>query len=148
LVYQSVGRGKSGRKAFHLHIRPSPILILSISTMLWQYRVDIDNWLPIHFYMYVRCRYRQCCQCDNMKSISTVDFPCISTCKYCVHVVLWRYRVNIDNWLFIHFCMYAQCWYRQYCNDIVLISTYRISHSKNLLKVECYYFIDLWAHRE
>jgi hypothetical protein len=51
------------------------VSISSISTMLWRYRIDIDNWLPIHFYMYVRCRYRRYRQYfDDILSISTIEF--------------------------------------------------------------------------
>jgi hypothetical protein len=126
--------------------------------MLWQYRIDIDNLLSIHLYMYIRRRYRRyrhCC--DDIVSISTIDFLYITVCTYCVDTVdndnvvtisywyrqftfhtplhvhtmsistmLWRYRVDIDNWLPIHYCVYVLCRYRrywQYCDDIVSIST-------------------------
>jgi aminoglycoside/choline kinase family phosphotransferase len=84
----------------HTCPRPSQFSISSISTKLWRYRIDINNWLPIHFHKYIRCRYRRYQQCcDDTVSISTNSF-------------------------LIRFYVYMQCrflWYRQY-DDIVSIS--------------------------
>jgi hypothetical protein len=112
----------------------TPLHVHTISTMLWWYHIDIDNWLSITLYMYIR--YRQCCDdidkwlpihycvyvlcwyrrywqcCDDIVSISTTNFPCTSLCMY---------GVDIDNTVMI-------LWrYRQYCDDIVSISTIEFS---------------------
>jgi hypothetical protein len=116
------------------------VSISSISTMLWQYRMEIDNWISTHLYMYKQCRYRRyrhCC--DDIVSISTIDLLYITVCTYCVDIdnvvtilyryrqltfltllyvhtvsislistILWRYRVDIDNWIHINLFMYLQ----------------------------------------
>jgi hypothetical protein len=121
---------------FIMLVRPSPISISSISTMLWRFR--IDNWLPIHFYMYVRCGYRQCC--DDILSISTVDLLYTSTCTYVsISTMLWRYRVDIDNWFPIHFFRYTECWYRQYCDDIDILPMYVRVDIYNVVTISCRY---------
>jgi hypothetical protein len=80
----------------------------------WSYFKICGNLKQTFFFIHVQdlvgFRYRQCC--DYIVLISTIDFPYTSTCTYDVDIVestkLWRYRVDIDNWILINLFMYLR----------------------------------------